>query len=309
MSRLIKVFSLCFILLVAVAACKRTVPAKNYNDTYTSGSLPLVADESFAPIVDQELYIFKNDNPNAHPEATYRSENDAVRMLMNDSVRFAFLSRRLTPDEVNLLSRRKNLPVVTREFAMDAVVVIVNEASTDTSTSVGEIKKMLQGQAKSDRSIVFDNPNSGLVRYLKTLAGVTDFKEKNIYALKSNKEVINYVSQHPEAIGITSFSWMDDPDANYADAVKKVRILSVKNEDSKTAPNQYFRPSQTTLYLKQYPLQRSLYVVNCTGRKGLGTGLELFVEGDKGQRIILRSGLLPTIIPERNIMIHSNNKF
>jgi phosphate transport system substrate-binding protein len=144
------------------------------------------------------------------------------------------------------------------------------------------------------------------VRYLKDFAGVTEFKQKNIYALKSNKEVIKYVSQHPEAIGITGFSWIDDPAADYADAASKVRILSVKDEHSKTAPAQYFRPSQTTLYLKQYPLQRSLYVINCTGRTGLGAGLELFVEGDKGQRIILRSGLLPTLIPERNIMIHNN---
>lgn len=308
MNKPITVFLLCFLLFATLSSCKRKAPEKSYTDTYTSGSIPVVVDESFAPIVNQELYVFKNDNPNANPVVTYRSENDAIRMLMNDSARFAFLSRELTPAEVNVLAQR-SLPVVTREFAKDAVAVIVNQSSADTSTSVDAIKKMLQGQAETDRSIVFDNANSSLVRYLKNFAGVTDLKAKNIYALKSNKEAINYVSQHPEAIGITSFSWIDDPDKDYADAVKKVRILSVKDEHSKTAPNQYFRPSQTTLYLKQYPLERSLYVVNCTGRNGLGAGLELFVEGDKGQRIILRSGLLPTLIPERNIIIHSNSKF
>lgn len=308
MNKPIIVSFLCVTLLAGMSACKTGTPAKNYNDTYNTGSIPVVVDESFAPIVDQELYIFKNDNPNAHPAVTYHTENDAVRMLLNDSARFAFLARELTPAEVNVLAQR-NLPVVTREFAKDAVVIMVNQSSADTSTSVDAIKKMLQGQAETNRSIVFDNANSSLVRYLKSFAGMVDLKAKNIYALKSNKEVINYVSQHPEAIGITSFSWVDDPGKDYADAVSKVRILSVKDEHSKTAPNQYFRPSQTTLYLKQYPLERSLYVVNCTGRKGLGAGLELFVEGDKGQRIILRSGLLPTLIPERNIIIHSDNKF
>jgi phosphate transport system substrate-binding protein len=308
MNKPITIFLLYFLLFAAFSSCKRKTAEKEYTDTYTSGSLPVVVDESFAPIVNEELYIFKNDNPKANPQVTYRSENDAIRMLMNDSVRFAFLSRELTPAEVNVLAQR-SLPVVSREFAKDAVVVIVNQSSADTSTSVDAIKKMLKGQTNTNRSIVFDNANSSLVRYLKNFAGVTDLKAKNIYALKSNKEAINYVSQHPEAIGITSFSWIDDPDKDYADAVKQVRVLSVKDEHSKTAPNQYFRPSQTTLYLKQYPLERSLYVVNCTGRKGLGAGLELFVEGDKGQRIILRSGLLPTLIPERNIIIHSNNKF
>ena len=285
--------------------CKRKTSAKNYNDTYNSGTLSFVADESFAPIVDAELYIFKNDNRKADPRISYHPENDALRLLLSDSVRFAFLSRELNAEEKAGFAKRK-LPVVTRQFAIDAVAIIVNQASADTSTSVDELKKILQGQTKTDRSIVFDNPNSSLVRYLKDFAGVKEFKQKNIYALKSNKEVIKYVSEHPEAIGITAFSWIDDPAADYADAASKVRILSVKDEHSKTAQAQYFRPSQTTLYLKQYPLQRSLYVINCTGRTGLGAGLELFVEGDKGQRIILRSGLLPTLIPERNIMIHSN---
>ncbi|HWD88859.1 MAG TPA: substrate-binding domain-containing protein [Mucilaginibacter sp.] len=287
-----------------LATCKRRDQAKNYNDTYDSGTLQFVSDESFSPIVDEEIYIFKHDNPNADPKVIYRSENNAVNMLLKDSVRFAFLSRDLTPQEKSMLAQH-SLPPTVNKFAEDAITIIVNQASADTGITVGEIKKMLIGQAKTDRSIVFDNPNSSLVRYLKDLSGVKTFTAKNVYALKTNKEVIKYVSEHPEAIGITAFSWVDDPDADYADAVKKIRILSVRDENSKTAPNQYFMPSQSTMALKQYPLERSLYMVNCTGRKGLGLGLELFVSSDKGQRIILRSGLLPFKIPERNIVVHN----
>jgi len=291
--------------LASLEACNQKQQAKNYNDTYNSGTLQFVSDESFSPIIDQEVYIFKNDNPAANPQVIYRSETNAVNMLLADSVRFAFLSRDLTASEKSKL-QQQNLPATVNKFAEDAVAIIVNQASADTGITVGEIKKMLLGQAKTDRSIVFDNPNSSLVRYLKELAGVNNFPQKNVYALKTSKDVIRYVSQHPEAIGIAGFSWLDDPDNDYADAVKKIKILAVRDESSKTAPGQYFRPSQTTLALKQYPLQRSLYMVNCTGRKGLGTGLELFIAGDKGQRIILRSGLLPVRIPERNITIHTD---
>lgn len=291
--------------MASLETCNRKSQAKNYNDTYNSGTLQFVADESFSPIVDQEVYIFKNDNPGANPQIIYRSEANAVNMLLADSVRFAFLSRDLTPAETSVIAQH-NLPATVNKFAEDAVAIIVNQASADTGITVGDIKKMLLGQAKTDKSIVFDNPNSSLVRYLRELTGVNNFPRKNVYSLKTDKEVIRYVSQHPEAIGITGFSWLDDPDPDYADAVKKVKTLAVRDENSKTAPGQYFRPSQTTLALKQYPLQRSLYMVNCTGRKGLGTGLELFIAGDKGQRIILRSGLLPVQIPERNIEIHSD---
>jgi phosphate transport system substrate-binding protein len=293
------------LLLCTFQTCKRTPSGKVFNDTHNSGEAVFVSDESFAPILDQELYIFKNDYPKAKPSIVYRSENDAVKYLLTDSSRFCFLARSLNADEVNTL-KSHNLPAVVTKFAIDAIVIIVNEASTDTATSVNEIKQILTGQAKTDRSIVFDNPSSSLVRYLKDLAGGKDLKQKNIYALKSNKEVINYVSKHPEAIGITSYSWINDPDADYADAAKKVKVLAIKDENSKTAPTEYFRPSQTTLYLKQYPLLRYLYIVNCTGRDGLGNGFEHFIEDDKGQRIVLRSGLLPIAIPERNIIIHSN---
>jgi phosphate transport system substrate-binding protein len=294
-----------FLLLGIFQACKQKAPAKIFTDTKNSGSAQFASDESFAPILDQELYVFKNVNPDAKPSIIYRSENDAIKLLLDDSVRFAFLARDLTADEIKTL-KEHSLPAVAKKFAIDAITIIVNEASNDTTISVGEIKKMLNGQTKTDKSIVFDNPNSSLVRYLKEFTGEKEFKQKNIYALKSNKDVIEYVSKHPEAIGITGFDWLNDPDADYADAVKKVKIVAVKDENSKTAPNEYFKPSQTTLYLKQYPLLRSLYVVNCTGREGLGTGFEYFIESERGQRIILRSGLLPVLIPHRDIVIHSD---
>ena len=293
-------------LLAVFESCKRKSSAPTYTDTYKSGSIQLVADESFAPILDQEIYIFKNDNPKADPKVVYKPENEAVKYLVSDSSRCAFLSRKLDETEVQTLQSH-NLPVVENVFAKDAVVVIVNESSNDTLTSVNEIKKMLTGQVKTDKSIVFDNPASSLVRYLKDFSGEKELKQKNIYALKSNKEVIEYVSKHPEAIGIIGFGWLNDPDADYAPAAQKVKVVSVKDENSKTDPNTYFRPSQETLYKNQYPLKRDLYIVNCSGRKGLATGFELFMRDDKGQRIILRSGLLPVNIPERNITIH--NKF
>ena len=289
-----------------LGSCNRKQPAeKVYSDTYTSGDLKVVSDESFAPIIDQEIYIFKNDNPKANPILSYSSENNIINMLLKDSVEMAFLSRDLTNDERAVLTRNNRYAEVSK-FAIDAVVIIVNQAAPDTAITVEQVKKMLRGEAGTDRNLVFDNPNSSLVRYLKDLTGQSNFNLKNIYALKSNKDVIKYVAANPKAIGIIGFSWIDDPDADYAADTKKVKILAVGDSTNKQGVIQYFRPSQTTLFLKQYPLKRSLYVVNCTGRKGLGAGLELFIKGDKGQRIILRSGLLPYIIPGRDIIIHNN---
>jgi phosphate transport system substrate-binding protein len=295
-----------FVALGLFQTCKRNNPAKNFNQVNKSAPIKFIADESFAPILDEELYVFKSQNPTVNADIIYKTENDVVKLLLADSSQFAFMSRKLNDDEVKSL-KDHNLMAYVSKFAEDAVAIIVNEASNDTTTSVGEIKKMLTGAAKTDKSIVFDNPNSSLVRYLKDFAGEKEFKQKNIYALKSSKEVIDYVSKHPDAIGITGYTWLNDPDTDYAEAVKKVKIVAVKDENSKESPNQYFKPSQTTLSLKQYPLKRDLYIVNCLGSKsGTEAMFEHFIVSDRGQRIILRSGLLPVIVPGREIIIHSN---
>ncbi len=288
--------------IIMLQACKqKTTPAAK-QDSITEGTATFTADESCQPIVDEEKYVFTQLNNKARINILYRSENDALRLLLNDSVRVAILARDLNADELKLLKSR-NLPPDVHRFAIDAITLIVNKASNDTLTSVAEIKNMLNGKTKTNVNIVFDNGNSSLVRYLKEFSGNANFNLSNIFALKNNKEVIKYVSEHPEAIGITGFSWLNDPDNDYKDAVHNVKIVAVKDEANKTAPNQYFKPSQSTLALKQYPLIRGLYVINCTGKWGLGTGFAYFLVNEQGQRVILRSGILPDSIPGREINI------
>jgi phosphate transport system substrate-binding protein len=296
----IKIAGLSFIFVLALQACKQK-PA-TYNDTISEGNAKFAADESFEPIIDAENYIFKALDPKAQPEILYKPESDVVRLLLQDSVRVAILSRQLDSDELKTLRIKNLVPSVSR-FAIDAIAVIVNKVSNDTTITVADIKKMFSGQSNSAINIVFDNPNSSLVRYLKTLSGVTDFKPKNIFALKSNKEVIKYVSTHPGAIGFTGFNWLDDPGKDYADAVNNIKIVAVKDEDNKKYGTAYYKPSQETLSLGEYPLKRDLYIINATGRQGLGTGFELFLNSDRGQRIVLSSGLLPSVMPGREVEI------
>lgn len=293
-------FLVAAVLVFALSACEQKKKAEVKKETMVSGSVNIAVDESFEPIISEEAYIFTQLNAEAKPNFAYKTENAVLKQLLNDSVRIAILSRTLDSNEIKLLKSR-TLPPEIHRFAVDAVALIVNQASADTLITVSELKKMLNGQTKTGTNIVFDNPNSSLIRYLKEFSGNKDFKQKNIYALKTNKDVIKYVSEHPQSIGITGFAWLNDPDEDYAQAVKKVKIVGVKDEAAKDA--QYFKPSQTTLVLKQYPLIRGLYVVNSTGKMGVGTGFSYFLISERGQRIILRSGLLPDSIPGRDINI------
>lgn len=288
--------------VMAFATCRQqpAIKAKG-EDTFITGKAQFLADESFKPILEQEAYVFKALYPEAKPEFIYKSENDVLRLFLNDSIRVAIMSRDLKPNELKVLKSRNLAPQVNR-FAIDAIVLIVNQASSDTLITVNQIKQMLNGKIKTDKNIVFDNPNSSLVRYLKDFSG-DELKQKNIYALKSNKDVITYVNEHPNSIGIVGFSWLDDPDKDYADAVSKVKVVGVRDENNDKAPTEYFKPSQETLALKQYPLSRGLYILDSSGKMGLAAGFAAFLKSDKGQRIILKSGLLPDSIPQREMIL------
>jgi phosphate transport system substrate-binding protein len=293
---------LVLLLSAGLQACKQKVSKFSTDNDATSGSATFVADDSFSPILEQEMYIYANQTPNAKINVLYKTENEAVNMLLNDSVRVAILSRELTAAERAVIIKRQ-LAIESVRFAIDAIALIENTASKDTSITVGQLKKMLTGQGDLNKTIVFDNPNSSLVRYLKDLSGSKGFTQKNIYALKSNKEVLKYVSEHPDALGITGFSWLNDPDKDYAGYVDKVKILSVRDESNKQYPDAYFKPSQESLVLKQYPLSRGLYIINCTSKVGLAMGFAKFLGSQVGQRIILKSGLLPDSIPTREISL------
>jgi phosphate transport system substrate-binding protein len=80
--------------------------------------------------------------------------------------------------------------------------------------------------------------------------------------------------------------------------VEKVKIISVQQPDGS-----YQKPTQSNLKIGNYALIRELYLINCQGRSGLGTGFASFLAGELGQRIILKSGLAPDSLPSRQINI------
>jgi phosphate transport system substrate-binding protein len=80
-------------------------------------------------------------------------------------------------------------------------------------------------------------------------------------------------------------------------------VLGVNNAKVDKGAKKYYKPSQSDIATGLYPLTRTLYVLNYEGRDGLGTGFANYVSAPDGQRIILKSGLLPVTIPPREIEI------
>ncbi len=291
-------FSCTLLFSIIIASCNNA----NTADQFTSGSYRFVFDESLSPILDQELYVFKSIYPDAKPDVVYQPENKILDLILNNKARFAVMGRTLNPDEVKVLNNR-NLPPQIGKIAEDAIALIVGKNSPDSLMLLSEVKSLFLSNTKTNKNLVFDSPNSSIINYLMKLSGTNHLKQKNVYALKNSKEVIKYVATHQDAVGFISYSWLLEPDKDYASAAQNISIVGVKDDNTKNINNSYVKPSQSALALNQYPLKRTIYVVDCTGKVGLGTGFASFLQSERGQKIVLRSGLLPDSLPGREINI------
>ena len=78
--------------------------------------------------------------------------------------------------------------------------------------------------------------------------------------------------------------------------------MSVSNSGHATVANSY-KPYQAYLALREYPLTHIVYILVNDPRMGLPTGLMTFLTGDRGQRIILKSGIVPATQPVRLVNV------
>jgi phosphate transport system substrate-binding protein len=78
------------------------------------------------------------------------------------------------------------------------------------------------------------------------------------------------------------------------------------SDNTKPALSDYYKPYQAYMVDKIYPLTREIYLINTEPRNGLATGFSAFVASDKGQRIILKSGILPAVAPTRVVNIRKD---
>lgn len=283
------------------AMCNQKSKNEADKETILKGSIDITVDETIKPIVDDQVAVFEGTYYDAKINVKPKSEAELVNDLLNQKAKVVVMARNLTKDEIAKFEKNKINPRVT-PFAIDAIAFISSKSNNDTLIALKTVIDFMQG--KSDpriKGLVFDNPNSSTVRYMKELAKVKDIPVKGVFSFKTNDEVIKFVSENDGMIGVVGVNWLSQPSPNMTDIIKKINVLSVKGLND----NQYYSPTQNDLAEVKYPLARDLFIVNCQGYSGLGMGFASFIAGDIGQRIVLKSGLLPVRTPGRKLKIRN----
>lgn len=307
-----KIILLLLVLVMALVAC-HTKPKDKFTDTPTSGVIPVSVDESFQPIIGQEIDVFEGIYTLAGIVPHYCSEVEAINLLLKDSVRLAITTRPLTTQEQESFKSRKFFPREMK-IAIDGIALIVNNQNQDTVISVADLQKVMTGEItdwkaldpqSSDENIelVFDHRNSSTVRFAidsicrgKALSG-------RLRAEHTNAGVIDYVANNPQAIGVIGVSWLQNPeDSTRLSFLKRVKVMSVSRAEKPTSADSY-KPWQAYLATGDYPLTRNVYAVLTDPRNGLASGFVSFLASDRGQRIILKAGLVPATQPVRIVNV------
>jgi phosphate transport system substrate-binding protein len=291
-------------LVILFYACNQSNHPKDTKETILKGTTTVLVDETFKPIVEDQIEVFESKYE-AKIKLDAKSENEVIRAFVKDTASIAILSRTLTNEEMKVFDRKKITPVITK-FAIDAIAFISNKSTNDTLIALQDVIAFMKGKPQNKiKGLVFDNPNSSTVRYMNTLAGLKAIPQKGVFSFKTNDEVIKFVSENDGMIGVVGVNWLSQPSPEMQKFVEKVNVLSVKG----LSDLNYIYPSQNNIAEGKYALARDLYIINCQGYSGLGMGFASFVAGDIGQRIVLKSGLLPVKIPGRalNIRKEINN--
>ena len=294
-----KTWIACLLIGAICSACNHRTPESKGEEYYTYGSATLLADESLYPIVDDEHEVFSSWYKRTDVKILYKPLNNLLSLFLGDSLDVAIIPRELRPDEAEYFEKRK-IKVRSTKFAIDGIGLITGKNNPDSTLSKADLIALLSGKSNKNQTLVFDNPQSSTVEYLMDLAGVKELPQQKVYSLKSNPEVIKYIRENPEAIGVVSVNWIKRPTPELVEDVNEVKFLAVDNEKG-----QYKLPSQSNLKTGDYPLCRDLYLIDCQGKAGLGTGFAAFLASDIGQRIILKAGLAPDSLPSRQIIIRN----
>ena len=262
------------------------------SDTPSRGTIHVSADESFKPIIDEQVKVYESNHPGTKILVTYKPEAECLKDLLVDSIRMIIATRQISESENNFIVdsfKTSPLAVVT---ARDAVAVIVNPLSTDSLFTMNEIREILTGKFAKKLTPVFDGVQAtSTVRFIVDSVLKSSALTPDAMAARSSEGVIDYVAENPQTIGFIGVSWIGNKeDTTQMSFLKKVKLAHLESMD---LPGKYIIPVQANIFTRRYPMVRDLVYILKERHRGLGTGFADFMSGQPGQLIFKRAYLMP----------------
>lgn len=283
----------CLACLVMLPGCESGKKENTIYDTPLKGTINISVDESFEPVINEQIKVYESSYPGTKIIASYKSEADCFRDLQKDSTRMIIVAKGLSPEEEKFFESKLSYHPNFDILAYDAVSVIVNINAKDSVFTLQQMQDLLTGKDSTKNVVVDGNNATSTVRYLldSVLRG-KPFSQR-VMAANGSKSVVDYIAKNQNAVGFVGSSWVtndQDPEQlAYRDKIRFALIECNRNCDS----GSFAKPSQATITYAQYPLVRPLYYILKENVNGLGSGFTNYLNQERGQLVFRRSFLVP----------------
>ena len=311
--------------VLMLTSCGNKMP----KSTSTRGIARIMCDESFQSVLEQEIAVFEYKYPEASIMPEYINEHDALDSLFQNKVDLIIISHDLTPEQKKSL-KKLGRGYRTKMIAVDAIAIIVNKANDIDELSMEDLQDIFSGKVKrwgevyptklknDSIKVMFDGSGTGVVHYMKDKFLKGGKFGHNVYARGSSSDVFDAVEKYKNVIGFIGVSWItSDLKSAEIPIADKYEELKTKNEVSlidftdriKVMPVramdqiQGVKPYQAYISSGEYPLVRTIWAIDASYNGMLDHGFFTFLTGVIGQKIILRTGILPAAEPVRTVEV------
>lgn len=271
----------------------------------TSGQAAVYTSEDLYPVMELEVQAFQKQYEKATINLLTASTREAIAHLVNDSVKLVIVPRYLTPEEADVV-RKNNIQIDSLRIAYDGIAVIANSYNAMSHISVAQLGafasggqtslKFAGGRAAERAVFAFGGKNSDMKDEVAPRLLGSQALEVPVAPCTSSVHAVQFVAEHPSAIGFIGLSWAKD-------LPKTVTVLDVGDPAFKRLPYldtlEFFAPHPAHIYRNYYPLRRSIYILSRGTHINVDKGFLAFVAGREGQSIITKNGLVPATQPVR----------
>lgn len=313
--------------LITVCGATSCLKYEKAPHSSTSGTATMVCDNTFENILQQEVDVFEYQYPDAHILVRYGTQAEAFDSLFSMNTRTIVACRDLTAQEKRALKakykneRNANVNVRSAKIAVDAVAFIVNPENNVEKLTVDELADIISGRTTqwnelqpSDRGkikVVLDQSGSSMATYLSDSLLHGEPLGPTVFAAGSIPQVFDAVEHDRDAIGVLGVSWITS-DMDSADLSREELAKSILSDDPvqgatltqrvkvlkvyRPGQAQAYKPYQQYIFDGSYPLFRQVYMITTASSGNVGGGFYSFVTGPIGQKIIMKTGILPATV-------------
>ena len=289
-----RLLTVCFFYFLLLPGCKQT-KLKAPGDTPTSGTINISVDESFRPVIEEQIKVFEGSFHEAKINAVYKSEAECLKDLYDDAAtRMVIVTRSLSYQDAKYFEDTLHYVPRSEKIAADAIAIVVNIKSRDSLFTLHELQQLLSGEAANNKKVVFDGLNAtSAIRFaIDSILKGKKFDNSKVKAVRNSREVLEYIATDTNAIGMVGISWIGNPeDSSQVNMLRKVKIAYIRCDVCIDSP--YVMPTQTAMHTRRYPLVRGLYYILKENYEGLGAGFAGFMKYERGQLIFRRAYLWP----------------